>query len=628
MAYDNLAGIFHGKQDGGAQIVESSGADTILVLGTATSGDTEQIYQVLDTNEAIAAFGSSSILIRGMHEVRSTGGENVRLFRIGATAAELDGIGDDDATGGVKIVTAAKDDSAGTDYEFYWDNTSTSQRLVVRDADSAVTVYDRDWSDDAPSTDLQEVYVTGDPTDGEGVDIGSPSSFVTLAGAGAGAYDVTYTAGTDGTDGSRMEMYEALFKAYELLENEDFDLVYPTDVYLDDLNVMDMSASTVASLGLTSLSDYPSQGATDDVLGKVYTEMYNGKRYFWWWFPADPDSPSFTSAQIYPSVGSAAGNKKIDGTALVAGDFHEVNFAYQLANFCYDISRNSNECLGYIGVNPPDSFGLQDVKNWIGTLPTYTLQTDGTYAVDSASDNGTGLLGNKFMAGKAGFRSGIQGGGFIATDDGFLDGTEETDLGGHKIDIGAYITVTGAWATTFNGFDTTGRGYTTNVAGMYCGAVSTRVSKSGMTNKVLPNARLPFRISNANLDRLAGVKYTMLMDKVKGTVVADAPTAACSDSDFQRQTTMRIVKDVVDAARSAADPFLGEALTDLGLTALQNAVDNALGKLQKGKFISRRNVQVTATRAQRVAGEVTLKINIVPAWEVRQINLILSLKPA
>jgi hypothetical protein len=189
------------------------------------------------------------------------------------------------------------------------------------------------------------------------------------------------------------------------------------------------------------------------------------------------------------------------------------------------------------------------------------------------------------------------------------------------------LSIVGGWVTLFNPFDITGFGYTASAAPSYAGFYSTLQSKSAPTNKVLPGVALPFRINNSKLDDLAGVGYVMISDKAKGIVVSDAPTAARPDSDYQRLTTVRIVKDVIDAVRQASEPFIGEAGGAAQRAALKTAIDAKLGRLQQGQFIQRYDLNVTATPAQQIQGDAIIELNIVPAFELRQITLILSLLP-
>lgn len=602
--YENLPGVPHEIQDGGLQVLTTSNAPRVLVLGTAGKG-TSDPYVVGRSQEAAVEFGTSGTLTRGMYETKTGGAENVILMRVGATAAVLEGIGVDAVTGGITITTVLKDDSASSDYSLYWNN--TSHRLQVKKVATDVVVFDRDFDNPSATIDLGEVVVTGTFTAVQGKTIGDASGTWPTLTEAPYTYDVTLTDGTDGTSPSRMKLYEYLFDAYKLLENEDFDEVVPMDVYLDDANVADSDTATISD------NTYPVAGSSDDILCYFYAEEYEGQWYFWWRY----DSKTTGSPDLYP-VGYQDTSQ--NGTDLTDTVFSEVNFAYQLSNFCYDISRATNQCFGFIGVRPPASIGLRDVSNWIGKLPVYT-----TDATPTVSTNGTGLLGNKFMSGKIGFRAAAAYGGFVATDTGFVDGTEEEDRGGHVIDLGAYLNMAGAWTSVYNAFDTSGLGYITTFAPTYAGFVSALDTKQAPTNKVCPVVTLPFRINNTKLDQLAGAGYVFCKQAPKGTVVADAPTAARPDSDFTRLTTVRIIKEVVDAIRMAADPFIGNVMGGIERAALQTACDGAMAKLQKAGYVQRFDLNLTATPAERAQGKATVELTIVPAFELREVTLIISL---
>ena len=611
---DNIPGVIHEKQDLGLDVLSASSAPIVLVIGTAAQGPSESPRFVRRAQESATLFGSSGTLTRGMYEVKTANAENIALFRIGATSAVLTGIGISGTTGGISITTIEKDDSMDDAYSLYWDD--TAKRLVVKNVDDDAVVFDRTFTDPVATTDLGEVMVDGSYSTG-GVDIGGASAFLTLSEAASSTspdYDVALTDGTDGTSLSRMKTYEFLFSAYNLLENQSFDKVVPMNVYLDDDNVADGDTYS-AGVGTT----YPTAASDDDILLYFYAEEYLGEWYFWWRQTKTSGNPD-----IYPSITYATTTPS--GVDLTTTLFHEVNFAYQLANFCYEVSRNHNECLGYIGVKGPLSTSLRDVSTWIGKAPTYTTTAAGVSTINSAGDNGTGLLGNKFMAGKYGFRSNTAFGGFIATDDGYLDGTEEEDRGGAVIDIGKYINTCGQWVKLYNAFDTTGLGYITGFASSYAGMVSALDPKSAPTNKVISGATLPFRLSNAKLDTLIGQRYIFCQIKPKGTVVADAPTSARPESDYRRLTTVRIVKLAIDSIRDVADPFIGEAGGAPQRAALETACQGALIKLQKAGYLSRFELLITQTAAERVNGLATIELTLVPAFELRRITVVISLR--
>lgn len=626
MAYTNLPGIFTNIQDGNLLTSTANNNPIVMVIGTASQGPSEQVFTVETVSDAANTFGKTSgTLARGLYEAVIAGAVNMRLFRIGATPAILASVGT-----GLTIETVSKDDSSGDDYDLFYDD--SEKRLRVYRVSDGELVYDNYPAYPLQAVDLGEVAVTGTATTGPG-DIGTLAAHVTLADAN-GVSGASYTAGTDGLTLSRMKMYEALYNAYELLADQRMDVVIPMNVYLDDLNVMDLTPAQIVTRNLAALADYPSVGDADDVLGKLYVEEYQGVNYFWWWFPVDPVSPTFAAANIFPTAGSASATLKTDGTALTADDFHEVNFAYQLADFLYTQSRDNAEMTGTIGVLPPVSYALKHVSQWIGKLPTTETDANGNVVVqDSPVGNGSGLLGNKFMSGRIGSATitpftidgiaGLYNGGFIATDTGFLDGTHLKDNNDHLIDIGKYISVVASYPVLANPSRTVS--YTSTGAATYGGFYSNLPADSAPTNKLLGNIRLPYRINSAKLDQLAGQRYVTFHAKTKGIVVSDAPTAARPDSDYQRLSTQRQVKAAVDAVRRVGEPFLGEGLTAARVAALDTAVDGALKALVKQGVLQRYEATTTSTPSQKVLGQATVQLKLVPAFELRQITVVVAL---
>ena len=641
MAFENLPGIFPNWIDGNLQISPVSEAPVVLVLGTAPRGDTETLYKVNSVSDASREFGrSDGTLIRGLYEVYAGGATNIRLMRIGATAASLTGIGKNGVAGdGITITTVEKDDNAGLNYKIFWDDVDARLR-VYRSSDDQL-VYDNNPTYPSAAIDENEVSVTGTANAAASGDIGSLATPITLLAADDIFADaeVSFTAGTDGITMSRMELFEALFMAYKILENEDIDVVVPRNVYLDDASVADMTTTEVSTLNgvaspwvLAPGTGYPEPGSDYDALGKVFAQEYLGEWFFWWDMDRDGDAEIYPSASVVPN---ATATTDAYSATLELADFHEANFGYQLADFCYRQSEDNAEMIGTIGMLPPASWSLKDVSNWIGQLPTYTEDSAGNAVIATASVNGSGLLGNKWMAGLKGnsvtglpghIINGVDGlayGGFIGTDSGWPDGAQEEDRNEHLIDIGKYISVIGAQAILANVTNPTS--YAASGAALYAGFVSSLPANSAPTNKVIPGCRLPFRISVSKLDDLAGLGYVMYQQKTKGIVVSDAPTAARPDSDYQRLSTVRIVKATIDAVRNVSEPFIGEPITGARLAALETAINQALMKLQKMEYLQRFQALIQSTPTQQVQGQADVELILVPAFELRQITVYVSL---
>lgn len=641
MPFENLPGIFNTKLDGNLTIPNTNDAPIVVVLGTSAQGDAEELFTVVRVSDAAAEFGKEGTLVRGMYEANATGASNLRLFRIGAQEAKLVDL----AGGNAIIETLAKDASAGGLYKIHY-LTSTSRLKVFRVSDDLLVFDSGAVGDPTTKIDLGEVVVTLSGALGGGVDVGLASgdpedSAVVLedvpnAASPNGDPSTTFTAGDDGLTLNRMQTFEALQDAYRLLEDADLDIVLPQNVYLDDKNVHDETSATVSGLMATvSGHDDITLGGLNDMLGLFREEEFEGVFYYWW----DVDRDGV--AEITPTVdGITAGQQlaidagDISIEAAVAGDpadltfgsFHEVNFAYQLAFFCFEQSHLNTEMHGSIGVLPPNSFSAKDVSIWAGKEPVTAVDSGGN---ETITTNGTGLLGNKFMAGRIAdgtipaHRAGAVDGGFIATDNGFVDGVELRDANDSLVDIGKYLDVVSAYPLLTN--PSRDEQYSATGAASYAGLLTRLAPSSAATNKVVPNVQLPFRLATSKVDALAGKRYVHMHEKPKGIVVSDAPSGARPDSDYTRRSTMQIVKAVLDTVRLVGEPFIGEGITSSQLAALETAISQALSDLADAGVIGRFELSVTSTPSQRIQGQADVDLVIVPAFELRQINVSVAL---
>jgi hypothetical protein len=627
--YQNMAGTYVHKIDGNTLAAAPSPSPRVLIIGTAGKGVGSTGYYMPSTSQAKQEFGSDGTLLRGMYESRKTGANDVILYRLGATSAKVSGIGNSaGGAGGYVITTIQQDEDAGGNYAFYYDD--SEDRLVVKRNSDDLVVYDND-----PTNPIEryEVTVGGYRASGGGPDIGSPSSFVNMEDVDGSTYAGTsFTAGTDGLSLSRMEMYEKLYEAYENLKQYEFDVAVPMDVYLDDYNVVDqghyLGAVTPEAEGVNT---YPTAGSYKpgvdvDALGRVFVEEYEGSYYFWWWF--NDGTGVFSGADIWPSgaPSPASSTVKIDGTALTADDFHEVNFGYQLARFLYEYSTNIVDATGVIGVLPPASNDLVDRARWLGKAPTWTLNTAlGSYYVASSGDNGSGLLGNKFLVGRNDHRAGVYGGGMIATDGKFIDsGDELEDDNGIPIDLGKYISVAVDYPLIRSSYSSLA--YAASFAASYAGFYVLRSPASAPTNKKVENVSILFNFNLGDIDSLAGAGYVKLRRKPTGIVVADAPTAAMPLSDWKRLSTVRIAKSVIDGVRLVLDPFLGEGTSSSTRSSMHTAVENILIAAKKGKYLQDyKDFDIIQTPDMEVQGKVTVNLILIPAFEIRQITLSVSI---
>jgi hypothetical protein len=686
--YEDLPGIISELQDGGLQIFEENAAPAVLVLGTAEKGTSDSVVQVQRAQEIENRFGKAGTLVRGMYEVLQGGAGNVNVMRVGARSAILFGVGTDDMNSDPSsIETLLKDQDASKLYFLRYVSPASRGanedlgHLQIKNAVGQI-IYDNNPG--GQEIDTGEVMVSGSFEGGE--DIGDPQdpedfisfedaakdkvavtdTFVattpapatyTLAHApnmgtlkvlvdGAEIADDAYTLvglvltldtpsveevkasyeydaeaslnlrfGSDGVSLSKMELYEALGEAYRKLETEEYKMVIPMGVELDCSNVTDGDLVVLSNDARVPVGRrFPVPGSKGDALGKLFVEEYDGEFFYFW------NTDNDAAAEIWPSIGAASATTKIDGTALTAADFKEVNFAHQLANFCFVASANEYNVLGVIGTSLPGSFAPKDVSKWIGKEPV--LDADGI-----TIQNGTGLLGNKILVGKVNHKPGL----FATSDDhyqgasGSTGGNVEKDRGGRPVDIGRYVSVYSAPQTFFNSVDETGLGYHANGAAYYAGFITSLASQSSPSNKIAPDAVSPLKLSKAKLNSLAKYGYVSLKQKNRVLRFSDAPTAARKTSDFFRLTTMRVVDEVVDDVRAIAEPYIGEGNTAASRKSLENNIVQLLAKKQEAGVIQGFQAKVTATTKQRIEGDMTVELVLVPPFEVRKIEIVTSL---
>ena len=313
-------------------------------------------------------------------------------------------------------------------------------------------------------------------------------------------------------------------------------------------------------------------------------------------------------------------------TANYHGDGGSVwNFGYQLANFCYQCTKNNNTSIGSIGVkgaiaSPSGTPTLSQVESWVKTLESYSGALS---YYDGTTDTGGGTPGHYSFVANSTEQMPVN----YAAGDVF-------DAKGNHVDIGAYISVVAANARATNDaavdlYPTLGF-YNTDGAAAYAGLIASLPAKSAPTNKVVSGVALQQGISENQADRLAGKRYVTFMSKPKGIVVSSAMTGAYninqySRSDFVRLTTVRIVQDAVNYVRGIADPFIGQPNNAPQRNALATAINNALKSMQENGALRRYDFNVFASPTDQILGKATVELILVPAFELQQIVVVVAL---
>lgn len=340
-------------------------------------------------------------------------------------------------------------------------------------------------------------------------------------------------------------------------------------------------------------------------------------------------------------------------TRFAAGadtETREVNFAHQMGTFCHLASTTWKSLIGAVSFEAPPAVDRVSIASWVGSLPTYTSK--GTQLViDVVGDNGSGLLGNKFLAGAFDYRNGvveagdaddgIKGGGFILTKGtglpndgtsvdnpyGVLDTDEAVDATGRPIDLGKYIRTTYDWPIHRNSYNG-GTSYRGPMTTVYIGKLAiTPVNKEPIgINGEVRRVSSPPRIYAPQQNDLAGIRAIGLRrDDDVGLIIVSSNTSAHPTSDWTKESTIRSVNSLLDGIRRVAKPYIGEAFAPERLQSLQAAIDGflvaerALGTHQGAA------ASLSFTRSDRILGKLKVRLRVVPPFSIRTITVETSL---
>lgn len=403
-----------------------------------------------------------------------------------------------------------------------------------------------------------------------------------LEAAGRGQCWIVYSTPQGATFGEFLESDE-LVRTARILNWENFD-TNELVLHFDRDVSFSLTAADAAIEG--ALAPAFKVYSTDLLLFYRNKEVNGALRHMWYTSKADPEGNTY----------------------------HEVNFAYKLGYVCHDLSENEVGVLGVMGVRPPaNHFNLASIAAWIGDAPEYDEDGD-------VSLNGSGLLGNKFIAGRGLNNVYVDANqfdpGFKATLSGELDDPElELDSNDFEKDLGKYLSIVASWPVMTNASDSTGAGYIASGAALYAGMLAGLAPWQGSTAKAIGgrNVRLPVKVAKRHLNELVGARYVMFT----GTpvTVVDGPTSALPTSDFTRNMTMRLVNEVIRRLRAAAKPYLGDVLTAIAKSSLDTALKKSLAEVQRlsegalEQFVV--GITQTPTDKARGTARVTLTLRII-----------------
>lgn len=263
------------------------------------------------------------------------------------------------------------------------------------------------------------------------------------------------------------------------------------------------------------------------------------------------------------------------------------NFAYELAMCCANMSMRGKYTIGVIATRSPLKAGLADINEYANKLAN--LDT-AMYVKDR-------------------------------------QGNIIRDADGNPVDIGKFLIIVGGPDLILR--NTRFGVYTANSPAVLAGMMSALPAGASPTNKKVEGVLgLRFQFSNAQRDKILANRIVVYKQKANGDIVVeDGVTAARPTSDYTRISAIKSVKEAVDAIYEVTEPFIGQPNTVANRNAMSAAISKRLSQMKEAGIINDFKFNIISTIYDQLLGNVKIELTIVPAFEIRSITTIVSLKP-
>jgi hypothetical protein len=341
----------------------------------------------------------------------------------------------------------------------------------------------------------------------------------------------------------------------------------------------------------------------------------------------------------------AIGNTYVSSGFFTGGIYAQENFAEQLAQFCYRQTADFNSTVGVIPVKPPSlspvsgSSVYRDIGHQTDT--GYYFDTPSRTVVSNWASYLTGGFSNnlayspKWLSYLSGSTESYASSYLADWQAKNSDGISQTDDLGNKVDVGAYISVFAAPVRTFGSAarkfagevsaSTSSTNYNSPGAAAYAGLISSLPPHIATTNKTVPGLLSSRSVSRTEAESLRDNRMVAMMDRTRGHVVVEDVSGAYfvdkyTRSDFHRLTTVRITHAAAQGVREAMESFIGEPINSPQLNAMREAVENRLRTMTLSGALRRYSFDIIATPDQQSLGEATINLEIVPAFELVNVN--------
>jgi hypothetical protein len=204
---------------------------------------------------------------------------------------------------------------------------------------------------------------------------------------------------------------------------------------------------------------------------------------------------------------------------------------------------------------------------------------------------------------------------------GFVEGKDDLDdIADHALNNDRLIYVAPGVKVTESGTQVELPGsYTAAAVAGLLSSLSVHVSP---TNKVLAIEGLTSEFNSAKLGKLVQSRV-LAIEKRNGFRVVKGVTT--NDGAWQQITTRRIVDYAIYGVRSGCDPYIGKLNNERVRGAMKATLDGFLTRMVENEALVSYSLEVSATRAQEIAGEAMVTMTLMPTFSIDFIKVTMYL---
>lgn len=163
------------------------------------------------------------------------------------------------------------------------------------------------------------------------------------------------------------------------------------------------------------------------------------------------------------------------------------------------------------------------------------------------------------------------------------------------------------------------------MAAAVAGLISSLPVQASLTNKVVNVPGLSVAFNRGEQEQLIRRNVLTIVDK-DGFRVVKGVTTAGEGTPFSSIPTRRIVDYAKYGVRSAANSYLGRLNNSRVRAALKATLDAFLTRMVEDESLTAYELEVSATRAQEIAGEVSVAMTLQPTFSIEYVRVTMILK--